>query len=67
LNPTYARTTAAFAEIVAKGPLAHRYNTNVWTAARIAELIRSEVAVNYHRDHIGRWMHRLNWSHPKPE
>jgi hypothetical protein len=37
-----------------KGPLAHGYNTNVWTTARIAELIRSEFAVNYHRDHIGR-------------
>ena len=53
--------------LLLKGPLAHGYNTNVWTTARIAELIRSEFAVNYHRDHIGRWMHRLNWSHPKPE
>ena len=53
--------------LLRKGPLAHGYNTNVWTTARIAELIRSEFAVSYHRDHIGRLMHRLNWSHQKPE
>jgi transposase len=45
----------------------HGCNTNVWTTARIAELIRSEFAVSYHRDHIGRLMHSLNWSHQKPE
>jgi len=50
-----------------KGPLAHGYNTNVWTTARIAEVIRREFGVSYHRDHIGRLMHSLNWSHQKPE
>jgi transposase len=36
-----------------KGPLAHGYNTNVWTTARIAEVIRREFGVSYHRDHVG--------------
>lgn len=53
--------------LLVKGPLAHGYNTNVWTTARIAELIRSEFGVSYHRDHVGRLMHSLNWSHQKPE
>ena len=53
--------------LLLQGPLAHGYNTNVWTTARIAELIRREFAVSYHRDHIGRLMHSLNWSHQKPE
>ncbi len=54
-------------KVLLKGPLAHGYNTNVWTTARIATVIRSEFGVRYHRDHIGRLMHSLNWSHQKPE
>jgi transposase len=53
--------------LLLKGPLAHGYNTNVWTTARIAEVVRREFGVSYHRDHIGRLMHSLNWSHQKPE
>jgi len=54
-------------KVLLKGPLAHGYNTNVWTTARIVKVIRSEFGVRYHRDHIGRLMHTLNWSHQKPE
>ena len=50
-----------------KGPLAYGYTTNVWTTARIADLIRREFRVRYHRDHIGRLMHSLHWSHQRPE
>ena len=53
--------------VLLKGPLAHGYNTNVWTTARIAAVIRREFGVRYHRDHVGRLMHSLDWSHPKPE
>ena len=53
--------------LLLKGPLAHGYHTNVWTTARIAEVIRREFGVSYHRDHVGRLMHGLNWSHQKPE
>jgi transposase len=50
-----------------RGPLAQGYSTNVWTTARIAELIRREFGVRYHRDHVGRLLHALDWSHQKPE
>ena len=53
--------------LLLKGPLAHGYNTNVWTTARIAEVIHHEFRVSYHRDHVGRLMHSLDWSHQKPE
>ena len=53
--------------LLLKGPLARGYRTNLWTTARIAELIQQEFGVHYHRDHIGRLMHSLNWSHQKPE
>jgi len=54
-------------KLLLKGPIAHGYRTNLWTTARIAEVIEREFGVAYHRDHIGRLMHSLNWSHQKPE
>jgi transposase len=54
-------------KVLLKGPLAHGYNTNVWTTARIAEVIRREFGVSYHQDHVGRLMHSLDWSHQRPE
>jgi len=33
----------------------------------IAELIRSQFGIQYHRDHVGRLMHSLNWSPQKLE
>jgi len=53
--------------LLLQGPLAHGYRTNLWTTARIAELIRREFGVWYHRDHVGRLMHRLQWSPQKPK
>ncbi len=54
-------------KLLLKGPQAHGYRTQLWTTARIAEVIRREFGVSYHRDHIGRLMHSLNWSPQKPE
>jgi len=53
--------------LLLKGPMAQGYRTNLWTTARIAELVRREFGVEYHRDHIGRLMHSLGWSVQKPE
>jgi len=53
--------------LLLQGPLAHGYRTNLWTTARIAEIIQREFGVDYHRDHVGRLMHNLKWSHQKPE
>ena len=47
--------------------MAHGYRTELWTTARIAEIIKKTFAVPYHRDHVGRLMHKLGWSHQKPE
>jgi transposase len=54
-------------KVLLKGPLAYGYGTDLWTTARIAEVVEKEFGVHYHRDHIGRLMHGLNWSHQKPE
>jgi len=50
-----------------KGPLAHGYQTDIWTTLRIAELIQSQFGIHYHRDHVGRLLHSLNWTCQKPE
>jgi transposase len=55
------------AEALRRGPLAHGYRTNLWTTARMAEVIRHEFGVQYHRDHVGRLMHGLQWSPQKPK
>ena len=54
-------------KLLLKGPLAHGYRANLWTTARIVEVIEREFGVNYHRDHVGRLMHSLGWTHQKPE
>ncbi len=50
-----------------KGPLAHGYQTDIWTTLRIAELIHREFGIHYHRDHVGRLLHSLDWTCQKPE
>jgi transposase len=62
-----ARQRRRLLQLLGKGPQAHGYRTQLWTTARIAELIQREFGVHYHRDHVGRLMHRLNWSPQKPE
>src|ERR1700737_4412276 len=53
--------------LLLKGSMAQGYRTNLWTTARIAELIRREFEVEYHRDHMRRLLHSLGWSVQKPE
>lgn len=53
--------------VLFKGPLARGYSTDIWTTKRIADLIREEFGVRYHRDHVGRLLHRLKWSCQKPD
>lgn len=54
-------------KLLLQGPRARGYRTQLWTTARIAEVIRREFGVDYHRDHVGRLMHSLNWSPQIPE
>jgi transposase len=54
-------------QLLLQGPMMNGYRTNLWTTARIAELIGHEFGVQYHRDHVGRLMQGLNWSAQKPE
>jgi transposase len=53
--------------LLLEGPLAQGYRTDLWTTARIAEVIQKAFAVRYHPDHVGRLMHKLGWTPQKPE
>ena len=50
-----------------RGAMAHGYRTELWTTARIAEVIRRQFGIRYHRGHVGRLLASLGWSHQKPE
>ena len=53
--------------ILLKGALDNGYQTELWTTARIAEVIEQTFGVGYHRNHIGRLMVNLGWSCQKPK
>ena len=54
-------------KLLLEGAMTIGYPTQLWTTARIREVIRKKFRVGYHRDHVGRLMHRLGWSHQKPQ
>jgi transposase len=50
-----------------QGAMAHGYRTELWTTQRIAALIERRLGVKYHRNHVGKLLHQVGWSHQKPE
>jgi transposase len=38
----------------------------VWTASRVAEVIKRTFGIRYHRDHVGKLMREAGWSRQKP-
>jgi transposase len=53
--------------VLLEGAMASGYATQLWTTARVAEVIWKRFRVRYHRDHVGRLLHSLGWSHQKPQ
>jgi len=54
-------------KILLAGALKSGYRTDLWTTARIAEVIGKVFCVQYHRDHIGRLLKSLGFSWQKPQ
>jgi transposase len=53
--------------LLLEGAKAHGWTTQLWTCARIAQLIRRHFGVSFHHDHVGRFLRvRLNWTPQKP-
>lgn len=47
------------AKIYADGAMAHGFDTDRWTTARLAVAIEARFSVHYDQDHVGRIMHKL--------
>jgi len=62
-----ASQKARLGRLLRAGAMAHGYRTEVWTTQRIAELIERRLGVRYHRNHVGKLLHQLGWSHQPPE
>ena len=66
--PRLSRVQArGLVSVLLKGALAAGYANPLWTTARVAEVISKKFRVRYHRDHVGRLLHALGWSHQKPQ
>lgn len=53
--------------LLLQGAKAHGWPNQLWTCARVVELIRRHFGVSFHHDHVGRFLRaRLNWSPQKP-
>lgn len=49
------------------GAQAAGFPTDLWTCARITQMIRMRFGVQYHADHVNRLLHAMGWSAQKPE
>lgn len=49
-----------------RGPRASGFPTDIWTLARIAEVIATLTGVSYHPGHVWRIMGQLGWSPQRP-
>jgi len=63
LTPAQQRQLA---EALLLGPQAHGYETQLWTLARIADLIQTLFGVHYHPHYVSELLHTMGWSCQKP-
>jgi transposase len=61
-----AEQKAQIPALLAKGAEAYGFRGEVWTASRVAEVIKRTFGVRSHRDHVGRLMREAGWSRQKP-
>ena len=53
--------------LLAQGAAAHGWPNELWTSARVAQVIARHFRISYHHDHVGRFLRqRLGWTPQKP-
>lgn len=57
---------AQLPDLLAKGAVAFGFRGDVWTTARVVEMIRQQFGVSYHRAHGSRLLRRIKHSRQKP-
>jgi transposase len=55
------------AKFLLQGPRKHGYSTDLWTLARVAEVIAMNFGVEYHPGHVWYVLRSMQWSSQKPE
>ncbi|MFT3767500.1 MAG: winged helix-turn-helix domain-containing protein [Minicystis sp.] len=68
-GPTPRLTEAQRAQLPAllqRGAEAFGFTGDIWTTPRVAEVIRREFGVSYHRAHISKVLRDIGWSLQKP-
>src|SRR5208337_68156 len=53
-------------EFLWHGAEAYGFRGDVWTCARVAQVIEEEFGVRYHKDHVGRLLQELHWTPQVP-
>ena len=51
---------------LADKPTAHGFRTDLWTARRVADLIRRHFGIAYHPHYLREWLTKRNYSPQKP-
>ncbi len=51
---------------LAQSPTAFGFRTDLWTAARVAQLIRDRLGIAYHPNYLREWLTRRGYSPQKP-
>jgi len=54
------------ARALEKGPKANGFPTELWTLARVAEVIDKVTGVKYHPGHVWRVLRQMGWSRQRP-
>jgi len=62
-----SRQKERLTRILLKGALAWGFSTDLWTQKRVAQVIEKEFGVEYHPNHLWRFLIHLGWSCQKPE
>jgi Transposase and inactivated derivatives len=61
------RQQARLLDLLMQGPGQHGYRTELWTLARVAEVIEARFGVAYHPSSVWHILRSLGWSCQKPE
>ena len=54
-------------ELLLQGPQAHGHANQLWTLARVAQLIETNFDISYHPAHVWKILRACGWSAQKPE
>ena len=49
-----------------KGPKAYGFPTELWTLARVADVVEQVTGVKYHPGHVWRVLRQMGWSRQRP-